>query len=139
MTKRPLSSVTTILAYLVGRSLVSAMTQTPASGPCAPVTVPPISSASMAIWLAAPNAGEILVSPCPATRAMPAMPAKRMRVFNRIAGFLQHGFFCALIARDRPELHQLVINRTPLRGGPFQDRKPILSIGPAPTGQTLGP
>src|ERR1700675_4160414 len=31
--------------YLVGKSLVSAITQTPASGPFAPVTTPPISSA----------------------------------------------------------------------------------------------
>src|SRR5665213_2307739 len=139
MTKRPLSSVTTILAYLVGRSLVSAMTQMPASGPCAPVTVPPISSASMVTGLAAPNAGDILVSPCPATRVMPAMPARMMRAFDRIAGFLQHGFFGALIARNPAIGHQLVISRTPLRGGPFQERKPIASIGPAPTGQTLGP
>ena len=35
--------MTTILAYLVGRSVVSAMTQTPASGPLAPVTLPPMS------------------------------------------------------------------------------------------------
>jgi hypothetical protein len=31
----------------VGRSAVSAMTQTPASGPFGPVTTPPMSSASM--------------------------------------------------------------------------------------------
>jgi hypothetical protein len=37
--------VTTILANLVGRSVVSAITQTPASGPLAPVTTPPISAA----------------------------------------------------------------------------------------------
>src|SRR6266508_4798581 len=37
---------------LVGRSLVSAITQTPASGPLAPVTTPPMSSLSMAtaVW-----------------------------------------------------------------------------------------
>src|SRR5689334_17190369 len=45
MRKRPWSSVTTILAYLVGRSLVSAITHTPASGPLAPVTVPAMSLA----------------------------------------------------------------------------------------------
>src|SRR5262249_57819666 len=39
------SSVTTILAYLVGRSDVSAITQTPASGPLGPATTPPISLA----------------------------------------------------------------------------------------------
>src|SRR6185369_3582700 len=41
MRKRPLSSVTTILANLVGRSVVSAITQTPASGPFGPLTTPP--------------------------------------------------------------------------------------------------
>ena len=38
----------TILANLVGSSVVSAITQTPASGPLGPVTVPPISSLSIA-------------------------------------------------------------------------------------------
>src|SRR5215468_5414990 len=39
-------------ANFVGRSVVSAMTQTPASGPFGPVTTPPMSSASMAtaVW-----------------------------------------------------------------------------------------
>src|SRR5258708_4863079 len=45
MTYRPRSSVTTILANLVGSSAVSAMTQTPASGPFGPVTTPPRSAA----------------------------------------------------------------------------------------------
>src|SRR5436189_4210561 len=45
MRKRPRSSVTTSLANFVGRSLVSAMTQTPASGPFAPVTTPAMSFA----------------------------------------------------------------------------------------------
>jgi hypothetical protein len=39
--------VTTIFANLVGRSVVSAITQTPASGPLALVTTPPMSSLSM--------------------------------------------------------------------------------------------
>src|SRR5690606_21089829 len=43
------SSVTTIFAKRVGRSGVSAMTQTPASGPVEEVTVPAMSSASMEI------------------------------------------------------------------------------------------
>src|SRR5262249_44168968 len=42
---RPRSSVTTILANFVGRSDVSAMTHTPASGPFAPATTPPMSLA----------------------------------------------------------------------------------------------
>src|SRR6266478_1459391 len=44
---RPRSSVTSILTNLVGRSVVSAITQTPASGPFVLVTTPPISSLSM--------------------------------------------------------------------------------------------
>src|SRR4029077_19031649 len=48
MTFRPWSSVTTERDILVGRSVVSAMTHTPASGPFAPVTTPPISSSSIA-------------------------------------------------------------------------------------------
>src|SRR6266568_562486 len=43
MRYRPRSSVTTILMNRVGRSVVSAITQTPASGPFALVTTPPIS------------------------------------------------------------------------------------------------
>ncbi len=41
-----MSLVTTILRYFVPRSLVSAITQTPASGPFELVTMPPILSAS---------------------------------------------------------------------------------------------
>ena len=43
----PRSSVTTILAILVGRSVVSAITQMPASGPFALVTTPPRSLSPM--------------------------------------------------------------------------------------------
>ncbi|TMQ26806.1 MAG: hypothetical protein E6K82_03295 [Candidatus Rokuibacteriota bacterium] len=39
--------MTTILANLVARSVVSAITHTPASGPFGPVTTPPMSSLSM--------------------------------------------------------------------------------------------
>src|SRR5436309_12937141 len=49
MRYRPRSSVTTILMNRVGRSLVSAITQTPASGPFALVTAPPRSPAPMRI------------------------------------------------------------------------------------------
>src|SRR6266704_2907558 len=45
MTYRPRSSVTTILANFVGRSVVSAITHTPASGPLGPLTTPPRSPA----------------------------------------------------------------------------------------------
>src|SRR6266571_5172437 len=46
MRYRPRSSVTTIFAKRVGWSIVSAMTQTPASGPFELETTPPISSES---------------------------------------------------------------------------------------------
>src|ERR1041385_6098344 len=48
MRYRPRPSVTTILAKRVGRSVVSAMTQAPASGPFELETTPPISSGSRA-------------------------------------------------------------------------------------------
>src|SRR6476646_5193091 len=47
MRYRPWSSVTTILANFVGRSVVSAITHTPASGPLALVTTPPRSDEPM--------------------------------------------------------------------------------------------
>src|SRR5262249_11521318 len=50
ITYLPASSLTTILANLVGKSSVSAITQTPASGPFGPRTTPPMSSPSMATW-----------------------------------------------------------------------------------------
>src|SRR5689334_6617390 len=57
MTKRPLSSVTTIFAKPVGSSAVSAITHTPASGPLGPVTVPLIDCA----W--APSAMKSVANP----------------------------------------------------------------------------
>src|SRR6516165_1239998 len=51
MRYRPRSSVTTIFAIRVGRSVVSAITQTPASGPLGPRTTPPRSLAPT--WIAA--------------------------------------------------------------------------------------
>src|SRR5713226_982630 len=53
MRYRPRSSVTTIFAKRVGWSIVSAMTQTPASGPFELETTPPISSGSIATAAAA--------------------------------------------------------------------------------------
>src|SRR6267378_7012141 len=46
MRKRPRASVTTTLANFVGRSVVSAITQTPASGPLGLLTTPPMSPAA---------------------------------------------------------------------------------------------
>src|SRR5258706_15869601 len=78
MTNRPLSSVTTILAYLVGSSVVSAITQTPASGPCAPVTVPPISLAPTE------------TAPCSALHTGELMPSQGAANPNVAAGSLKH-------------------------------------------------
>src|SRR5262245_64194471 len=57
---------------LVGKLVVSAMTQTPASGPLAPVTTPPMSSLSMATeppscwleptWTAAATMNNVIAS-----------------------------------------------------------------------------
>src|SRR5215472_15557628 len=59
MTYRPRSSVTAIFAKRVPRSLVSAITQTPASGPKRLVTMPPMSSASISgaagCWARSPS------------------------------------------------------------------------------------
>ncbi len=52
MRYRPRSSVTTILRNLVGSSVVSAITHTPASGPFALVTTPPMSVGPTETWLA---------------------------------------------------------------------------------------
>src|SRR5688500_13515390 len=49
MRYRPWPSVTTILANFVGRSEVSAITHTPASGPVAPLTTPAMSSPSIVV------------------------------------------------------------------------------------------
>ena len=54
MRYRPRSSVTTVRENFVGRPVVSAITQTPASGPFGPVTTPPMSSPSMATSPPAP-------------------------------------------------------------------------------------
>jgi hypothetical protein len=57
--------VTTIRTNRVGRSVVSAITQTPASGPEAPVTTPAMSSLSIGIASAAEG------------RALPAPTSER--------------------------------------------------------------
>src|SRR5690242_1752137 len=48
--------------YRVGRSVVSAITHTPASGPFAPVTTPPMSSLSIATAVCAPSCAGAAVS-----------------------------------------------------------------------------
>src|ERR1019366_3990537 len=85
MTKRPRSSVTTILANLVGRSVVSAITQTPASGPLALVTTPPRSLLPMRI------AGAALCpefSPAAQAAKSTAMPAAAIPWYNTLVVFI---------------------------------------------------
>src|SRR5579863_784956 len=90
MTKRPWSSVTTIFANLVGRSLVSAMIQTPASGPFSPVTCPPMSWAEIST-LAARTA-----PPCSSANALTPVAINR---FNFMVRFLDLGGTLAPTAR----------------------------------------
>src|SRR5207253_9414316 len=85
MTYRPRSSVTTILVNLVGSSVVSAITQTPASGPLAPVTTPPISSASMRT---APPLFCCAVSPTGHGAKRRATPSTTKLNDNRFFGFI---------------------------------------------------
>src|SRR5215813_6920838 len=66
MRYRPWSSVTTVLLILVGRSVVSAITHTPASGPFGPRTTPPISVAPT-----------LTVAGCCATTVVGATPNAR--------------------------------------------------------------
>src|SRR6266581_8478075 len=75
MRNLPRSSVTTTLANFVGRSVVSAMTHTPASGPFELVTTPPISV--LPTWTADAGA-RCALRPDPAPvrhKAIPAMTA----------------------------------------------------------------
>src|SRR6185312_7282783 len=79
MTKRPRSSVTTILTNLVGRSVVSAITQTPASGPLGLVTNPPSSAlptrtVSLLLWPAS-NSVSITAKRATSTIDIPAFTA----------------------------------------------------------------
>src|SRR5687767_3209662 len=73
MRYRPWSSVTTILANFVGRSEVSAITHTPASGPLAPVTTPAMSSGSIAV---PPGAGRALPTAQSSAEAATVVTAK---------------------------------------------------------------
>src|SRR3954462_6697206 len=81
MTKRPCSSVTTILANFVGSSLVSAITQTPASGPPGPRTTPPISSPSIATAAGCARTGVA------SKESGPAMTAKVTAKYDRTCLF----------------------------------------------------
>src|ERR1700727_4054019 len=93
MTKRPLSSVTTIFAYLVGRSFVSAMIQTPASGPFSPTTCPPMSWAEI-LTLAARTA-----PPCSSANALTPVAINRFNFMSR-SPMMRH-------SRNRPCLRRL--------------------------------
>src|SRR5215831_17125933 len=91
MRYRPRSSVTTIFANLVGRSVVSAITQTPASGPFGPLTTPPRSlsptvTPAGAVCCAASRAGKTVCN-----RAAPIAATLKHR--------LAFGLIDALLAR----------------------------------------
>src|SRR5215471_11477989 len=85
--KRPRSSVTTILTNFVGRSVVSAITHTPASGPFALVTTPPRSSLPMvtAGWAPSPMVHAMTVMATP-TAARHEHVIRPMRHLLGIAG-----------------------------------------------------
>src|SRR5215813_13449821 len=85
MTKRPWSSVTTILAYLVGSSVVSAMTQIPASGPLGPVTTPPMSSLSISTAACCAPAG---AGTATAIAAMPMAATVQYRACRKVIDVL---------------------------------------------------
>ncbi len=65
--------MTTILRYLVGRSVVSAITQTPASGPLALVTTPPMSLPLTATRIAAACAAALAPLGAASMRAIAAI------------------------------------------------------------------
>src|ERR1700719_622519 len=74
-----MSSVTTILTNLVGRSVVSAITQTPASGPLVLVTTPPRSAlptrtVSLLLWPAR-NPASVTARSAASTIAIPVFTA----------------------------------------------------------------
>src|SRR6266705_4204387 len=85
MRYRPRSSVTTILANFVGRSLVSAITHTPASGPFELVTTPPMSSASIA------TAAPLL---CCASTPVKEAARTHITANEPILGFTRHFILC---------------------------------------------
>src|ERR1700730_6564088 len=88
MRYRPLSSVTTILPNLVGRSVVSAITQTPASGPRELVTTPARSALPIGIVLAGLRCCARSPAAAPATHAAMAMVAATFTCRFRV-GFMK--------------------------------------------------
>src|SRR6185312_8300378 len=89
----------TIFTYLVGRSLVSAITHTPASGPCGPATTPPM------LWESILTLGD-----CASTGGQEsnnAVPQRRVvapiRCRVAMMGYLPE-FVDVLKALNRPEI-----------------------------------
>src|SRR5690242_7204109 len=86
MRKRPWSSVTTIFAYLVGRSSVSAMTHTPACGFAGPRLATPRTTPLMLLaegWLWVLEGRDF-----PAFLAATALPAARTRMRRIVVVFI---------------------------------------------------
>src|SRR5262249_44816414 len=87
--------------YFVGKSLVSAITQTPASGPFAPVTTPPISSALTCCANAAVGAA--------INKAVPIRLAANMVKYDLFAELMPRSFlprFSLLGLADLPPKRQ---------------------------------
>src|SRR5215213_7876225 len=89
--------MTTILAKRVGRSLVSASTQTPASGPLGPVTTPPMSFAPTCCALV--SDGGRAASPNATTDARVSWDMLRIAPFLRSQAARVVVLFLALIQR----------------------------------------
>src|SRR5437764_759535 len=103
MRYRPRSSVTTIFTNFVGRSAVSAITQTPASGPAVLVTTPARSSAS--ILMASPACRPAFIGACCAAR-ISAKPAAIAPVCSTRLMVMSGSLLCERI-RTNLELYQL--------------------------------
>src|SRR5687768_4818178 len=102
----------------VGRSVVSAITQTPASGPLGPVTTPPMSSASMRTAAAVFWA---LMLPAEAARNAPKATATMPRYRTRFV------LMWTLLSLTRGVYHPLVHDTTADHGQHRLDRADLLN------------
>src|SRR6266446_1045125 len=131
MRKRPRSSVTTTLANLVGRSVVSAITQTPASGPLGPLTTPLISAADAPMAKTTtlkPNIALLFMTPPLDSRVRQRQRAKLRKATlkwprGHCGAMNFTGLFCAVllstrvIAQDFPAQPVRVVVPFPPGGG----------------------
>src|SRR5262249_15424067 len=115
--------------YLVGSSVVSAMTQIPASGPLRPVTTPPMSSLSISTAACCAPAG---AGTATAIAAMPIAPTVENRSCRRIIfSSLQYpGLSCPYSGNDiqdcitqKTESDDRGETTSPVRSSPDRDRE----------------